>query len=995
MATHLEYISNQKFNSSFKNMLRDYYTYGFKDRSEYSVSRGTYDSDRKRLNDFLKDYMEWSERKKRKNGAEAGKNVTFISCDSQSMGINPFHRVYRFCGTDRPDYLYYFFHTLAALNSLFQLEDGTDTLNIYGSAAARFESKVNVQEKHVIRAVKSMHVGSEIEENLEKYYNDEDLLVEKAQELGFSDEQICKLRQVIRAATIRLKTSELARFYEQNFSDANGLDEAEINKESLSRTANNRLQRLSDIGVIQCDQRGGEAIFSEEQILQFLAAVPEKINALLEKEKLKNELKKALENYSTEKPGDRNWYLSKLTIKRLLEAGYKVDERFYDHIRYALEFYSKTFLFGEIGTFLMDRMKTSDNSPIRIKHEYYMHSLNDFNAIDLMYAIENNKWCLVSYKRNDIETTILCYPIELRISSINGREYLMYYEPFKKSCAPLRLEFIESIQFYQDCDVKKCMSEYLSDAEIDIEIDRNLNKAKMLMEYTWGVSAGSVQEQNIDRLNVIFRELRVRIDYNKETDYYILNRIYRESRIGMIFVNEEEGYIDFTVVTSDINEVIPFIRSFYSRVIFCIGYDNDGFSVKMDIKQIVGHVINKEVENEKENLELKKDVWRTDVGFLAMLGDGMKATEHDKLFNEVFSTYYHIFSAIFSEVCSSSTGYTEKELNFLCKTIMYRYQNECGSEMLGLSYKDGKVFADLLKNGGFLLKVKQKGATIYRSKYETNSKVDLYRDVIPLSEIEIRWLKTIIGDEKIHYFLSEKEIMAMKLLLAEIAIDIKPFPMSVVNYYDRYKFSPKKEWKESTVLLPVLDAIGNSHVVRIKYVSSKKNIVSGNYKPILIEYSKRDNCFKGYFLSCRRKEGLKVYNLSQCISIEDTRKEFDAAETKVFFETYREQQMDKVEIEFDDKPGLADRVLTEFSPWKKCCEFDSESGIYHLTIYYQKQDGKEMALRLLSLGSAVCLLDPNHRLSIIIQSKLRDQMDRIQKRTAKESSKDERVGATR
>lgn len=38
-------------------MLRDYYTYGFKDRSEYSVSRGTYDSDRKRLNDFLNDYM--------------------------------------------------------------------------------------------------------------------------------------------------------------------------------------------------------------------------------------------------------------------------------------------------------------------------------------------------------------------------------------------------------------------------------------------------------------------------------------------------------------------------------------------------------------------------------------------------------------------------------------------------------------------------------------------------------------------------------------------------------------------------------------------------------------------------------------------------------------------------------------------------------------------------------------------------------------------------
>lgn len=62
-----------------------------------------------------------------------------------------------------------------------------------------------------------------------------------------------------------------------------------------------------------------------------------------------------------------------------------------------------------------------------------------------------------------------------------------------------------------------------------------------------------------------------------------------------------------------------------------------------------------------------------------------------------------------------------------------------------------------------------------------------------------------------------------------MAIDIRPFPMDVVNYYDRYKFSPK-EWKESTVLVPLLDAISSEHIVKIKYISSKKNVVSGNYK---------------------------------------------------------------------------------------------------------------------------------------------------------------------
>lgn len=62
-----------------------------------------------------------------------------------------------------------------------------------------------------------MHVGQEIEEQLQGYYSNEDLLVEKAEDFGFSDEQIRKLKIVIRAATIRMKSSDLARFYEQSF----------------------------------------------------------------------------------------------------------------------------------------------------------------------------------------------------------------------------------------------------------------------------------------------------------------------------------------------------------------------------------------------------------------------------------------------------------------------------------------------------------------------------------------------------------------------------------------------------------------------------------------------------------------------------------------------------------------------------------------------------------------------------------------------------------
>lgn len=969
-------------------MLRDYYTYGFKDRANFAGSLGTYNNDKKRLNDFLGNYMEWAEQKIRKSATSVGKNVTFVTCDSQSMEINPFHRVYRFCGTDRPDYLYYFFHTIAALNSLFQLSEGTDTLELYEAAATRFESKLNIQEKHVIRTVKSMHVGRYIEEQLEGLYGDEEALIKKARELGLLDEQVNKLKQTIQESTIKLKTSELLRFYAQNVQDITKID-----TESNNRTANNRLQRLSNMGIVCCDQNGGDHPFSDEQIALILEAISDEVKTLLDKENKTEVLKKSLKNYTTIKPGDRNWYLSGLTVKRLVDAGQTVDSQFDKHLSYALDFYSKTFLFGEIGTFILDRLRSiRDVCPIRIKHEYYMHSLNDFNAIDLMAAIEDRQWCLISYKRDDVETKLLCFPIELRISSTDGREYLMYYEPFKRSCASLRLEFVEAIQYYQDYHVKAVLSDYYHDTEIAAEVDRNLSRAKLLMDYTWGVSTGSVQEENVEKLNTIFRELRVRIAYNKDTDYYILNRLYRESRIGLISVNAEEGYIDFTVVAANINEIIPFIRSFYGRVISCIGFNGEKYSVEMDIEYIVGQVINKCIGGMIEDENPQKSI---DNKFLKVLGEGVKANAHEKLFNEMFSAFYHIFAAIFSEICNGVHSYTEEEISSLCKDTMYRYRDECGSDMLWLSFGEGKVFADMLKKGGFLIEERDGSSLRYKPKYETNSFVDLYKDVIPLSELEIRWLKTIISDEKIHYFLNEKEIMAVKLLLAEKAIDIKPFPMNVVNYFDRYKFSPKKEWKEGTVLIPILDAIHKSHVVKINYISSKKNVVSGSYKPILVEYSKRDNCFKGYFLSSRKKEGLKVYNLAQFISVEDSGKQFDSSEVKTYFDVYREQQMDKLEIEFDDKSNIADRVLTEFSPWKKFCEFDVESGVYHLTVYYQKQDGKELALRLLGFGSDIRMLDQDHRLFIIIKSKLRDQMDRMQKQVIKPVRSGEKTDGAR
>ena len=999
MSTHLEHISDIKFNSSFRNMLRDYYAYGFKEKADFAVSNSTYKNDRDRLNAILKDYMDWPN--EGESASSVRKNITFITFDSQSMKLNPFHRVYRFCGSDRPDYLYCFFHTLVALSNVFDLSEGIESLGL--------DDKIYVRKKRVIKKLRSMKFGTK-KKGLKKKMLEQaewgfiDNLVKIAEHGGLPDNQVNELKEEItQEAAIILKTAELQKFYPQNTRRNSRV------KKLDNRTANNRLQRLNNIGVISCIQTGG------------------------------NQSEKPLESQKATKPGERNWYLSKLTLQRLIDAGASVNDEFIEHLSYALDFYSKTFLYGEIGTYLLDRLKAKNVTPIRIKHEYFMHSLNDFNVIDLMDAIEKKSWCLISYKREKVQTKLLCFPIELRISSTTGREYLMFYEPFKKSCASLRLEFIESIQCYRDDCVKKALSDYYCDEEISDKIDRNINSAKSLMNYIWGVSTGEIQEENVEKLNTLFKDLCLRIAYNKDDkNGFLLKKLYRESRIGSIRENEEAGYIDFTVTVTDINEAKPFIRRFYENIISCDGFEDTEFSIEMDIQAIEREwgiedkkekedieniaVIEKikdidsreDIENSEEKAADKnssesdkgkvkeKSIWGIDKEFQELLGEGEKEKAHDKLFNEVFGAFYHIFAAIISEICNvnsnetdSVVSYTAKEIDTICKKTMLRYKEEYGSEMERNSYKGVKVFADLLKKGGFLVEENDGGELRYKPMYETFSSVDLYKEVIPLSELEIRWLKTIISDEKIRYFFSKDELHAIESCLKQMAADAKPFPMDVVNYYDRYKYLNKKQWNESDVLVPVLDAIRKDHKINIKYVSDKHEEESGDYKPIIVEYSKRDNRFKGYFLSCRKKGGLKIYNLNQCISVEDTGKKFNPNKPNSYYEEFRKKNMAEVRIQFDDKQNLADRVLTEFSPWEKRCIFDPETGVYELTIFYQKRDGKELALRLLEFGPNIKMCDPEHKLSGIVRKKLRAQKELMKKQIEDPVRSENRTGRSR
>ncbi|MDE6725010.1 MAG: hypothetical protein K2J79_05325, partial [Ruminiclostridium sp.] len=74
---------------------------------------------------------------------------------------------------------------------------------------------------------------------------------------------------------------------------------------------------------------------------------------------------------------NHRWKLSSLCIKNIIKAGEKADPDFSEHFSAAVEFFSKYFFMGEIGTYILARLGAVHKPLFRVKHEYFAQSLND------------------------------------------------------------------------------------------------------------------------------------------------------------------------------------------------------------------------------------------------------------------------------------------------------------------------------------------------------------------------------------------------------------------------------------------------------------------------------------------------------------------------------------------------------------------------------------------------------------------------------------------
>ncbi len=282
------------------------------------------------------------------------------------------------------------------------------------------------------------------------------------------------------------------------------------------------------------------------------------------------------------------------------------------------------------------------------------------------------------------------------------------------------------------------------------------------------------------------------------------------------------------------------------------------------------------------------------------------------LFNEIYGCYYSAVASI----------------------LKLAIQNELNEKRMK-EVIDKKAFAEsYIEISSALNSGKWK---LIDKDYKTQIK---HTPTIPLTTLELRWLKTISLDKRMKLFDVNFDFLK----------DIEPLFMPD-DYILFDKYNDGDLYEDETYIKnfrTILKAIKENKIIKAEYVSMKgeEKRISGT--PIELEYSEKDDRFRanlvcGSFISTLNLSGIK-----ECEIIGNSNH-------KTVTSTKHLEEYFVVEL-FDDRKAL-ERFLLHFAHFKKEAERICDNR-YKITVYYDKSDRTELVIRVLSFGPFVKVQEP-------------------------------------
>lgn len=576
--------------------------------------------------------------------------------------------------------------------------------------------------------------------------------------------------------------------------------------------------------------------------------------------------------------------LSGLTMATILDG---FNRETITRLKQLLSFTSQTMPLGILGYYLLmridDEFHESDFA-LRYHQNYMIQTLYDYNIIDVIVAMENHYWCLLTmgmvtkdYKANDKiisekKHAFLVYPLEIRLNRNNGRVHLVYYDAVNKSLGTTRIDFIDKIDFYESIQEVKIGN---IKQDFDTSLDA-IERAKSLTKYLWGVDTGALEGFPCESHDI----KNISITFNEKVS---LQDIQSDMRNGHI-VCKDPIVLEISCLAP--RELKPWIRRYYGFIDSITGIEFDYDQEMNDYDQLY-------VESKKIPLDLPK-------------------TELNR---------YVILDIKGQEVLNKNEEYERHG------ALFHKLLSEEGIEQGKLKLNSFNDISDFAQS----LKIDQKN-------------MSYLKDILPMTYFEARYLKTILEDNHVKWFLTASEIdLLLKRLESLSPRNLNPFPQNCFVYYDE----PKREQSMNPCQIQylqmlMLEIVERHHEVIVQTFDETLKLL-----PLYLEYSLLHGQFT--LVGCQTEKHVKANIMMTDIkAVTVAHSSFEKSYQQELIKKFNNQQQCRIKLSFDDKLGIPDRILNELSFLKKTCI--KEDDHYVLEIYFDHKDETDLALRILSYG---------------------------------------------
>ena len=210
-------------------------------------------------------------------------------------------------------------------------------------------------------------------------------------------------------------------------------------------------------------------------------------------------------------------------------------------LRDVINFFSEAAPCGVVGSYLQDKLEDNQNI-FAFKHHYITQAI-DSDILAELFAAIHEKRCIMADnlgKHSDVPSTLRLVPLKIYISAQNGRQNLIAFHEKANRLNSYRLDYMTNIRMGDVC------------SEFD-ELRLALEKVEGHM---WGVNC----KWSLKHLEHVEFDVQIGDD-----EQYIVRRLEREKRCGDVEMLDEHHY-RYSADVFDTNEMIPWIRTFISRI---------------------------------------------------------------------------------------------------------------------------------------------------------------------------------------------------------------------------------------------------------------------------------------------------------------------------------------------------------------------------------------------------------------------------------------------